>query len=441
MQTNSTPVTNIEKKSIGSLASLFKARRLILGPKFQRGSVWKPSDRTKLMDTIIRGYPIPAIFLYRRKNAKGKIVYDVIDGKQRLETLFLFMGIMPRVEGNNYSVKLTKTVDGRDIKETISWKSLPPKTRNSILQCAIPVIYVTGSNDVISEIFVRINTRGKRLTRAEIFDTLYADRPFWKSIDRLASELAPLLQEKGVFKKDRIIRKEHVSLLSEIALAVYKDASVQDKKRAVELMMEENPISGVSLPRTIRETDEAVRWVCKYLLPDKGSSRFSKVSDFYSLVVLVARFMRRNCGAVLNEDTAAEAKNILRLFGILVDKLRQQQRDIRVKMSMSEQVRDYLLSVQANSDGLHQRTVRNRILDGLLHPVFEIKDPRRLFTAEQRRILFNSEIKKVCYLCEKPLSFDEATIDHLIAYAKGGKTSLANGRICHGNCNSRKGAH
>ena len=123
MQKNSTPVTKIEEKSIGSLASLFKSRRLILGPKFQRGSVWKPSDRTKLMDTIIRGYPIPAIFLYRRKNAKGKIVYDVIDGKQRLETLFLFMGLMPRVEGNNYSVKLTKTTDGRDIKETISWKT------------------------------------------------------------------------------------------------------------------------------------------------------------------------------------------------------------------------------------------------------------------------------------------------------------------------------
>ncbi|MBP5286150.1 MAG: DUF262 domain-containing protein [Kiritimatiellae bacterium] len=440
MNMNETPVTNIEKKSIGNLVSLFKSKRLILGPKFQRGSVWKLSDRTKLIDTIIRGYPIPAIFLFKRKNAKGRIVYDVIDGKQRLETLLLFMGLMPRIEGNRYSVKLTETIDGTDVKKSVSWQSLSQKVQQSILRCEIPVIYVSGTNDVISDIFVRINTRGKRLTRAEIFDTLYANRPFWKSIDKLAVELEPLFLEKRIFNKERTNRKEHVSLLSEIALAVFKDASVQDKKRAVELMMEENPIPPVSIGRVMRETEEAVRFVCEFLLPDKGSSRFSKVSDFYSLVVLIAEFMRRNSGAVLNEDTASRARGILRLFGILVDKLRQQQRDISVKRTMGEDVRDYLLSVQSNSDGLQQRRVRRRILEGLLHSVFEIKDSRRLFTKEQRRILFNSEKKKVCYLCGKPLSFDEATIDHLVAYAKGGKTSLANGRICHGSCNSRKGA-
>jgi uncharacterized protein with ParB-like and HNH nuclease domain len=80
-------------KSVLDLANLYESDHLNLEPGFQRRSVWKERDRAKLIESILRNYPLPAIFLYRREEG-GKLVYDVIDGKQRLESIFMFMGAM-----------------------------------------------------------------------------------------------------------------------------------------------------------------------------------------------------------------------------------------------------------------------------------------------------------------------------------------------------------
>jgi len=79
-------------KSILDLQNLYKNGNLNLEPGFQRKSVWTDRDRAKLIDSILRNYPLPAIFLYRRET-DGDLVFDVIDGKQRLESIFMFMGV------------------------------------------------------------------------------------------------------------------------------------------------------------------------------------------------------------------------------------------------------------------------------------------------------------------------------------------------------------
>ena len=71
------------------LKSIYKS--LNLSPAFQRKSVWALTDRQKFIETILEGMPCPTIFIYRRWDKKKKnYVNDVIDGKQRLETIFLF---------------------------------------------------------------------------------------------------------------------------------------------------------------------------------------------------------------------------------------------------------------------------------------------------------------------------------------------------------------
>lgn len=83
----------IGTKSILDLINLFKSDHLNLEPGFQRQSVWTERDRAKLIDSILRNYPLPAIFLYRREE-NGHLVFDVIDGKQRLESILRFTGNM-----------------------------------------------------------------------------------------------------------------------------------------------------------------------------------------------------------------------------------------------------------------------------------------------------------------------------------------------------------
>lgn len=79
-------------KTIQDLIGLFEKGQLNLEPGFQRDSVLQPLDRKKLMQTIFQRYPIPSIFLYKHVE-NGKLVYDVIDGKQRIETILMFQGL------------------------------------------------------------------------------------------------------------------------------------------------------------------------------------------------------------------------------------------------------------------------------------------------------------------------------------------------------------
>lgn len=59
-----------------------------LDPKFQRRDAWDQYDKSRLIESLILGLPVPPIILAERKGVKNK--YIVIDGKQRLLTLRQF---------------------------------------------------------------------------------------------------------------------------------------------------------------------------------------------------------------------------------------------------------------------------------------------------------------------------------------------------------------
>ena len=79
--------------TIQQLMNHFEHRQLNLEPGFQRNSVWSPNDRRALVESIFLNYPIPSIFLYKRQDKDGRLIYDVIDGKQRLESVLMFLGL------------------------------------------------------------------------------------------------------------------------------------------------------------------------------------------------------------------------------------------------------------------------------------------------------------------------------------------------------------
>src|SRR4051794_27406718 len=67
------------------------ARRLDLSPPYQRRSVWNLEYKQFFVDSIVRNYPAPTIFLQVEVKPGAPTVYHVIDGKQRLTTLFEFV--------------------------------------------------------------------------------------------------------------------------------------------------------------------------------------------------------------------------------------------------------------------------------------------------------------------------------------------------------------
>jgi hypothetical protein len=113
-------------QTIQTLVHLFEAGQLNLEPGFQRDSVWTLNDRKKLIESIIQNYPLPSIFLYKRSEA-GKLIYDVLDGKQRLESILMFQGI-GRFRSSRYALRTRLDSEDGPIINT-DWRKLEKEGR------------------------------------------------------------------------------------------------------------------------------------------------------------------------------------------------------------------------------------------------------------------------------------------------------------------------
>ena len=77
-------------QTVGWFWDLYKRDLLIMDPPYQRRSVWTQQYKDYFIDTVLHRYPAPAIFLFRETTPDGISNYSVVDGKQRLSTLFEF---------------------------------------------------------------------------------------------------------------------------------------------------------------------------------------------------------------------------------------------------------------------------------------------------------------------------------------------------------------
>jgi uncharacterized protein with ParB-like and HNH nuclease domain len=78
--------------SISDFIEWQNAETLILNPNFQRNAVWKREASSYFIDTLLRGYPSPKIFLRTIVDTKSmRSVREVVDGQQRLRAIFAFV--------------------------------------------------------------------------------------------------------------------------------------------------------------------------------------------------------------------------------------------------------------------------------------------------------------------------------------------------------------
>jgi len=148
----------------------WKSEEIII-PSFQRQFVWKKPQASKLIESFLLGLPVPGIFLYKRSNG-GK--YLVIDGQQRLKSIFFFLDrrfinqTNPfRLVGLNQESPFSeKSYD--DLSETDQ-----RKLKNSILRALIIQQIDPDDDSSVFQIFERLNTGGTSLSNQEIRNCIY----------------------------------------------------------------------------------------------------------------------------------------------------------------------------------------------------------------------------------------------------------------------------
>lgn len=163
--------------SIGEWISLYEKGELDIHPEFQRFYRWKDAQKTNLIESIILGIPIPPIFVSQRSNG----VWDVVDGMQRLSTIFQLLGIL-KDEKNKLVEPLTlHATEYLPSLEGLRWndpknpkKTLPAEVQLSLKRSKIAVSIILKESDENAkyDLFQRLNTGGSQLSPQEVRNCL-----------------------------------------------------------------------------------------------------------------------------------------------------------------------------------------------------------------------------------------------------------------------------
>jgi hypothetical protein len=419
-------------RSILDLQNLYRGGNLNLNPGFQRQSVWRERDRAKLIESVLRNYPLPAIFLYKREE-NGHLILDVIDGKQRLESILMFTGEMR----GRFETKVL--LPDAETAEWIDWRWLKRRGKQHLVTSyELPVIEVDGELGDIIDVFVRINSTGKALTQQEKRHARYFNSPFLKEAARIAGRLEGYFAANGIFSPGQLSRMKHVELVCELMLSLVQ-GDVLNKKTALDRVMATQSFDGRQLGKAGRLVVSTLNRVRK-MFPQLRTTRLRQVTDFYSLALLVGKFEQE--GMILTDRRRNRlAWDLLQQFVTQVDTVRELQRKAKGARPDQELFRDYLLTVSQMTDDVSQRRKREQILRGILESLFARKDEQRGFTAEQRRVIWNSAAQRTCTHpgCRRKLSWDDFTIDHIHPHSKGGRSELENAALMCREHNSKKG--
>ena len=418
---------------IKDIVDWYRTGKLNLSPEYQRAGVWNDSERSKLIDTIFCGYPLPAIILFQRTHPRTrKVIYDAIDGKQRLESILYYIGALKGPK-SRYRAKVSNRVDGETFIEKVTWKDLTQQSQKDFLSYEIPCVIVQGDPSEIQNVFVRLNSTGKKLTPQEIRNARYIHSNFLKAMRAFARKMDRKLLAMKVLNADEVSRMKDIEFLSELVISVVQN-DVLDKKKLLDTMMS-GLVDMRRAKKAIKTIASAIRFV-EQILPGIYKTRFRRKSDFYSLVFWFAK--RIEALAVCDRDAQMLAGMFLREFALKADTDYENIREGK-RVDPKSPAAAYIQSVREGGDAKSHRARRDEILSEVLKGVFEEKDSQRFFSDVQRRIIWAKARKKSCCVCKKPLTWETFEVDHIKPHSKGGKTDLSNAALICKKHNASKG--
>ena len=123
-------------------------------PNYQRGSVWKPKQKQMLIDSILRKIDIPKIYL--RENKRDGFSYEIIDGQQRMKTIWDFLIRDFRLSEETDDL----LIDGEKYNVAgLSYKELGSKVKiERFHKYTLDVVIITNaSENEIADLFFRLN--------------------------------------------------------------------------------------------------------------------------------------------------------------------------------------------------------------------------------------------------------------------------------------------
>jgi Protein of unknown function DUF262 len=270
---------HLSTEEVGWFLEVHASGQLDLTPAFQRRGVWSADYRRFFIDTVLRNFPSPAIFLGLVIEPGEPTRFNVIDGKQRLTALIDFvngefhLGDLLRDEGF----------------ERPFWGDLPAERQDALKSYVLSVENLQDATDIeLREAFDRLNRNVARLTAQELRHAVFPG-VFLERMEALAE--SPFWAERRVFTTASIRRMRDVEFVSELFLLTMHgvlDGASQLLDQFYADYTEEIPDE-----EEHRARFEAVMAWLEALPLDWRATRWRNMNDLYALWGTAAEFARQ----------------------------------------------------------------------------------------------------------------------------------------------------
>jgi hypothetical protein len=434
--------TTPDSKTIEALLELKRYNMLYANPEYQRGAVWKPAQKKRLVDSVFRGYPIPLIYLHHiSKEVQGakRDDFEVIDGQQRINALHeykegnfkLFEPIADEQEAQfpNFIKALPCPWGGKRFDE------LSPELQTQMLQTHLPVVLVeTNVSDEARDLFIRLQA-GMPLNSQEKRDAWPGN--FTEFVLRIAGK--PELPKYPGNEFFRVVMKAKDKNRGEFRQLAAQMVMLYFRRRETGRLCE---ISGEALDLFYHKnldfdshSADAKRFseildTLKTLLGD-GKRKKVERHEAISLVLLV--------DSLLGDYTQSWKES----FAAAFDSFRENAAK-GAKTKYDEKPDEYWSKYgQLTRSGTDRPdTIERRHLFfvekmyGALHP--QLKDPLRAFGGVEKEIIYYRDGKR-CQLpnCGTEVTWDDAEFHHVQMHSHGGPTTMENGALVHKGCHPK----
>jgi hypothetical protein len=249
---------------VKKLVELYEAKKLELNPPYQRNPIWSSAAQKELIESILRGRPMPSFFLLARANG----TFEVVDGKQRALTIFAFWR-------GQLAAK-----DGRNI-DSVPAESGELPLRHIFLSYSLSVTHITelAPDESIEMFYALVNSTGLRLNRPEIRKAEF----YTTNLLRLVTNLAELnaFHQLGLFTRLSSQRMNDVDFVSE--LIAQMQFGITDKKEKVDDLYDTD-IDEAQFDKLRRDFVRVLGRLTSFdkLIPI-SKTRYRQKNDFYTL--------------------------------------------------------------------------------------------------------------------------------------------------------------
>ncbi len=200
--------------SIGEIINLYKDGDIKLNPAFQRLFRWKEEQKTKFIESILIGIPVPEIFV--AQDAKAQ--WTIVDGVQRISTILQLTGDLPDKD----PLKMTSTKYLSDL-ENQHWEDLPSEAQRLIKRAKLGINIILTENSIQAqyELFQRLNTGGVHLAPQELRNCLMImlDETFYEKINKVKEHQS--FKNTLQLSESKYLEEYHMEIILRFLIAVF----------------------------------------------------------------------------------------------------------------------------------------------------------------------------------------------------------------------------